>query len=159
MSDSIPLHPEKGVNPHLTFCPRCGGEASELVLVGATDTIYECPQEHKILGRPKNNVCPTCGHATTFTVIRKLEDHERLPARQPCDRCQTEMKEFEKVIAEGGIYIQCKDCGMKGVLKANHPLCAEVRGRMNIPTPGPIGVELTKNECPKCGEAAAGAPK
>ena len=24
---SIPLHPKRGLDPHLTFCPFCGGDA------------------------------------------------------------------------------------------------------------------------------------
>jgi hypothetical protein len=150
MPDSIPLHPQKGLNPRLAYCPRCGEETNEIAMLGANDKIYECEGGHQHLGVPTDGICSGCGHHTTFRFLRHLEDHERLPASQPCVSCQEEIKTFEKVVAEGGVYIQCKDCGMQGVLKKENPLCAQVREKMNVPAPGPVGLELTREQCPRC---------
>ena len=37
------LDKEKGVNPVLTFCPRCGGDAPELILMGNKGYYQDCP--------------------------------------------------------------------------------------------------------------------
>jgi len=39
---AIHLHPTLGVNPKLTYCPRCGGESNELVLIGDRTAKMQC---------------------------------------------------------------------------------------------------------------------
>ena len=55
------LHKEKGLNPRLTFCPRCGGDGPDLMLVGAEDGKYECGRCHLVsYGRQPRGHCPKC---------------------------------------------------------------------------------------------------
>jgi len=39
---SISLHKTKGVNPRLTFCPNCGGEGPDIVLLGSRERKVTC---------------------------------------------------------------------------------------------------------------------
>ena len=141
---SITLHKTKGVNPYLTFCPRCGGEASELILVGSRDSIFECCGITLIGGGP----CPKCKSSLNAKFVRKLEDHERLPAREPCDKCKAELENFKKEVEAGGVFFFCEDCHCEGVIKASAPMAAEVRKTMNIEPPKPCGIKFDKNTCP-----------
>jgi len=185
----IELHKTKGVNAHMTYCPRCKGEASELILVGADDGIYECnaPSSaggpHKMAGRPRPRMqqahCPECGYDVSWTRVGTLEDGVRLPATQPCDTCQKEMKEHEAVVEAGGVYFRCNDCKAQGVIKASAPFAMLAReaaqhqeeehrkkngsslvagwyttahhNRGNDLVFMPCGIEFNKKECPACG--------
>jgi len=151
MSDSIPFSKEHGVNPHLTFCPRCHGEANELALSGARHqyTCDSCGMVH--LGRPASGHCENVNCHANTSGIRTLVDRGeldpsmRLPASQPCDACQAEIKTFNAEIKKGGIPIRCKDCGMEGVLKAEHKLAKKIRAEHGL-----TGLEFSKADCPKC---------
>lgn len=150
----IELHPEKGINPYLTFCHRCLGESQELILVGANDGVYvdSCFESeggpHKIIGRSKDRLCPVTGRETRLTLERRLKDGERLPSRDVCDRC----KASDKAVAEGGVYWRCRDCNAMGALKAHAQLAIEVRREMKVAPPAPVGIEFSKERfCPVCG--------
>ena len=146
------LNKTRGVNPFLTICARCGGETSELVLVGADDGVYECNACHRtIVGLPKGIECPSCRHRQSWVKKRTLLEGERLPSSQPCDTCKKEIEEHAKIVAEGGVYFRCADCKKQGVIKASAPLTRAVREKMKIPPPKPCGVEFSKANCPECG--------
>jgi DNA-directed RNA polymerase subunit RPC12/RpoP len=155
---SIPLSKKHGVNPHLTYCPRCKGDANELVLTGAHHKYRcdSCKQVH--LGRPKTGRCENVNcHANTsgfhtLVDLGELEPSERLRASQPCDKCQEELKTFQAAIDEGGIPIRCKDCGMEGVIKGHHPLAKAVREQHGGKV---MGLEYNKTDCPRCGPKEA----
>ena len=156
MSDSITLHPTLGVNPRLTFCQRCRGEANELLLLGNQDSVYTCEgcgQPH--IGRPAKGRCVTCD-SYAVKKTRTLDEHERLPASSPCDSCLKEIEEHRAVVAAGGIYIRCADCRAEGVIKSSSPLAAEVREAHGTAAPEPCGIEFTKEAgCPTCGRETA----
>jgi len=76
---------------------------------------------------------------------RELTPEDRLPASQPCDACQKELAEFDKELKKGGVKFRCKDCQSEGVILAHHPTAEWMRKNH----PG-CGVELTKEECPRC---------
>jgi DNA-directed RNA polymerase subunit RPC12/RpoP len=152
---SIPLSQKRGVNPHLTFCPRCHGEANELVLTGShhqhkcngtCDTTY--------FGLPKNRAGQTtreCQRPGCFGHLvdqGEIPSETKLPASQPCDACKAEIKTFDAEIERGGIPIRCKDCGMRGVIKAEHELAKKVRAQNDGKV---MGLEFSKTDCPKCG--------
>jgi len=140
---SIRLHKEKGLNPHMTVCERCGDDIG-IALLGASDTKYECQDCGQIMiGKRK---CPKC--KTYAKKIGVLEKWVKLPGGL-CEKCTTEITQFEEVVKAGGIYLKCKDCNMSGVLKGEHPMAMEVR--KDVPAPDPIGIELDKNNCPQCG--------
>lgn len=146
----ILLHPTKGVNPYLTYCPRCGGDGRDLILVGRKDSVNECRAcKLTVFG---GGPCPKCGMSTEF--VRKMEDREKLPGGL-CEACEKEEAEHEAAVAEGGVYFKCADCGVRGVIKASAPFAAKVREAHGIAAPKPCGVEFTKKDgCPQCGDKA-----
>lgn len=144
------LHKEHGVNSRLTFCPQCGAEGNEIVMLGAHDGIYSCiacGQKH--IGRPKNRTCQACGGVVKFE--RTVGQHERLPG-SICDECQEKNRAVEQEVARGGIYWRCIDCGSAGALVAENPIAVAVRKQSGIKAPDPVGLEMSKKEgCPVCG--------
>jgi len=160
MSGKIYLHPEKGVNPRLTICQWCGGDAPELVLVGNDDSVYICgngcgAKLYGGMGRSRQK-CPKCGQVGNWQFDHKLEEYEKLPGG-PCDKCQKKideenerMAEARKEVEAGGVFWKCEKCGSEGAIKRTHPICAEVRKKLNTPTPRSCGVAFTPEECPVC---------
>jgi len=148
---SIRLHPTKGVNPRLTYCRRCGGDANELVLIGTAEGVYKCSlcgMTH--FGYPRRGQCQSKGCTGGVYKERVLEDHERLPASDFCNDCKKEMKEHEEVVKAGGIYWRCKDCNSEGVIRASAELAIAVRKQTQIQPPDPVGFEMDKEMCPMC---------
>src|SRR3990172_6154481 len=114
--DSITLHKTKGVNPHMTFCPRCRAEANELLLLGHIEHVHVCNScglAHVQNGSPRD--CQKCG--TGSFTSRKLGDNERLPASELCAGCKTELAEHKAIVEAGGVYWRCSDCQASGVIK------------------------------------------
>jgi len=143
------LHPEKFLNPYMTVCPQCGEEANELILVGVHDTVYRCVScGMKHIGRPKGGACQKC--FSGVVEDRKLEDNERLPASQPCEKCQKLNEAANTMVAAGGIHWKCKKCGSSGAIKADHPYAKDVRKQMGIEPPDPCGIEFDEDTCPLC---------
>jgi len=151
---SIRLDPKRGVNPALTFCPRCGGETNELLLVGLAE-VRRCSKcSGRIVGPPpRDGICPLCHqNGREFKYLRQFDgSRERLPASQPCDKCQVEMKKHREIVEAGGVYWRCSDCKSEGVLRETAELSKEVRKQMKIEPPAPCGVEFSKDTCPVCG--------
>ena len=155
----IRLHKEHGVNPRLTFCPRCHGEANELMLLGTSDKKYQCQTcnlihyGHPRLGRCQSSKCKS--HDIKFIGV--IEEHERLPASQPCDTCQKELSLHASVVAKGGVYWKCTKCGNSGVIKHTSPFSTMVRKAHGLNTPDsagvfkPCGIDFEgKEQCPIC---------
>lgn len=149
-----------GVNPVLTYCPRCGGETSELILAGAC-SVYQCDAcKQKIVGkRPKE--CPKC-HVKGDGYFRRLGEfdgsHDKLPATEPCEKCKEEIAQHKKIVADGGILWRCRDCNSEGVIRYSE-LAHDVRVALKIPPPAPCGVEFSKaTGCPVCGQDAVKSP-
>lgn len=147
---NIRLDPERGVNPCLTVCPRCGGESPELLLLGTSDWLHECAVCGITNVGPKGQLrCKVDGCGGRLKLIRRLEEYERLPATEPCDACKAEIDEHKAIVEAGGIYWRCADCKASGVIKSNE-FAAEVRKAHGIDPPDPCGVEFTKENCPAC---------
>lgn len=147
---SITLHKEKGVNPHLTFCQRCGGEAPSIVLIGNKDYIdicNSCGMRH--YGGADKRTCQGCGTKYSFKR-EKMKEGERLPGGL-CDACEKEVAEHKAIVASGGAYFKCADCGVEGVIKAND-FTASVREANGLDDTEPFGVEFNKDDCPKCAD-------
>lgn len=144
----IPLHPTKGVNPRLTFCPRCGGEGRELILVGANDKVITCPHcGMNAIGFKSTQLCPKCKKRLMGGKVRTLEDHEKLPGNL-CEKCEEEVKKIEELIKDGAVHVKCKGCGMQGVLRKDHPMSIQARDHFNLHNGEPCGVEV--DACPQC---------
>ena len=147
---SIRLHPEKGVNPRLSYCPRCGGDSNELFLIGANEWIYECSAcSQKIIGYPRLGMCPECKNRGV-TRYRKLDEHEKLPGSL-CSACVKEVAEHKAIVAEGGVYWRCLKCEKSGVIRGESELAIAVRKAHGIEAPDPCGIEFSLEEpCPVC---------
>lgn len=147
---SLPLHPEKGVNPRVTCCRNCGKDVG-VVLLGAHDGIYKCSDcGQMFIGPPdRRHPCKINHHSIQRTG--KVEEHEKLPI-EVCEECMQKEKECDQVVKEGGVYWKCEDCGSGGAIKASAPLAQAVRKQMNIDPPNPVGVTFTKDDCPSCGQ-------
>jgi hypothetical protein len=151
---SIKLHPEKGVNPKLTYCGRCGGPGSELVLVGADEWVYTCSSCSTTVFGYGSGTCPKCQETRTLNRVRKMEDNEKLPGGL-CEACEKEVAEHKAVVEAGGVYFMCEDCGVEGVIKGTAPLAKMAREKLKVEAPKPLGVKFSKKDgCPKCGKGA-----
>jgi hypothetical protein len=159
---SIRLSPKFGINPTLTFCPRCGGDANELVLAGDS-RVYECEQcKQRIVGTSRPKFCPRCGNKShgMFKLIGPWEGSpgNRLPASEPCEKCKEEIELHKAEVDKGGVYWKCIDCHSEGVVKAGTPFASMVREKVGIPAPKPAGVEFSKEHgCPVCGQKVGSA--
>lgn len=121
---SIPLHPEKGLNPRLTYCPRCHADGQELILVGANDGVYECLAcGQTVIGRSDH--CPACPSRWHARRLRTLEEGERLPGSL-CATCEKETQEHAALVEAGGVYWKCADCTRSGVIRSS-PFAQAVR--------------------------------
>lgn len=115
---SITLHPTRGLNPHLTFCSRCGRETNELILIGNRDDLRKCAScGSGLIGMRRNDPCGKCGNTGPHELIRKIDDNERLPASQLCDDCKKEMEENSEIVRQGGVYWKCEECNRSGVIR------------------------------------------
>jgi predicted RNA-binding Zn-ribbon protein involved in translation (DUF1610 family) len=147
----IELDPERGVNPHLTTCCRCGGESQELIMLGCNDYIWQCPCGQNIVGgkRSSKMKCPKCGQPSlSHKFVRRFEEHERLPSMEPCDSCKKEIAEHRALVEAGGVYFKCMGCGTEGVIEPENTACQEVRKELGVPAPGLCGVKTPS--CPFC---------
>lgn len=146
--DSIQLHPEKGVNPHLMVCPRCGKDNGAIALLGVANGIYTCKscglRHVGFAGSPKGG-CQEChGHDFKRT---ELYDYDKVPGGL-CAECEAKQKECDEVVRAGGIYFKCTGCGSEGAIKADSKTAKAVREKSGIKAPDPVGLECT--ECPVC---------
>ena len=141
------LHKEKGLNPKLTFCPRCGGDANEIILIGIHEGKYTCRKCGMIsFGSQTHNRCPRCEQDYLMTRTSTIGEYEKLPASEPCDKC----KEHSEIVKKGGVYWKCSTCGSEGVLKVS-PLSKKVRKLHKIPAPGKCGIDFEGTQlCPVC---------
>jgi hypothetical protein len=145
----IRLHETKGVNPHITYCPRCGKDV-DLALLGALDRKFSCDE------------CKTVSYGSTHCIkcrndhkrdrdgkVEVIADTERVPGAL-CEECLKEMREHRAVVEAGGVYFRCVDCGCSGAIKSSE-FAEGVRKAAGIAAPGACGVEFNKTDCPKCG--------
>lgn len=126
---TLTLHPEKGLNPRLTFCPRCGNDTDEIILLGASKAFGD------------------------------VADYERIPALEFCNTCKEELALFEAEVAKGGVYWRCSTCRNSGVFTSDSLIAKKVRDISGIKSPKPCGIDFTndrKDLCPVCAKNIKG---
>ena len=151
---SLPLHKTKGINPHMTICSRCGEDGRDILLLGVHDKKWRCSSCDTInlsAGMPRE--CGSCKSRCGFTSEGEVGEFEKLVTGL-CDKCAKDLKEFDKIVSEGGIYWRCKDCSATGVIRGDSPFAKAVRKEMGIAAPKPAGVEFSNKDCPSCGPNA-----
>lgn len=140
MSDMIPLTKDGGLDPRLTYCPRCGGECNEII-VGDNRLITHSSGQKAIAPRGKTSkVMKQLGWSRSDCQVGMVPEG-RLPATQPCDSCNKELEEWGKIVADGGVYWQCASCDKTGVVLPSE-FANLVRAKHGIDPPGPCGVEF-----------------
>ncbi len=149
--DMIPLDPEKGLDPHLTYCPRCGGEANELTIGAVRKAKLPNGQWVYASRNRLHEVRKELEKQYGYLNLKwePLDEYEKVPASDVCDKCKEELATFDDVIKSGGVYFKCKECGATGVIKYNDgtkEFCDAVRKTAGVPFGRPVGVELEKCE-------------
>lgn len=139
------LHPEKGVNPRLTVCVRCGKE-NGLILLGKWDRNFRCAACDTITIGAQRHKCDKCGG--TRGEMEPIDDNARVPSGL-CTECEAEVKEHAAIVAAGGVYWQCEDCKRSGVIKPS-PFANDVRKQHGLTNGEPCGVAFNKESCPAC---------
>lgn len=145
MSHSIPLHPTRALDPHLTYCPRCGGDGTGIVIghifvahvPGHPEQIITCWSRGK-----GKQVREELDRRNIPFDTREAEDGEKLPAAEPCPKCQEEIALHRSIVEAGGVYYRCRVCGCSGVIRGDDPLAKHVREKAGIEAPKPVGIEF-----------------
>lgn len=151
-SGFITLNENGDIGPHMTFCPQCGGEAREIVLMGNKeykDVCQHCRMIHyggvdPVRGQRK---CVKCG---SYALLRvRMTENEKVPGPL-CEKCEKLNRECDEAVAVGGVYWKHEECGSRGAIKASAHLAQRVRKQMKIPAPGKCGIDFDKEQCPVC---------
>jgi hypothetical protein len=145
---NIILHKEKGVNPKVALCERCGKDWG-LLLLGVYDIQWKCTKcgALHIGGHSEPKECGKCGNVT---LINKGPYEGRDIVSGLCKKCEKELQEHHDIVAAGGVYWNCSNCKANGVIKATSPFAKEVRKAHGVTAPKPCGVEFNKENCPAC---------
>jgi len=118
------LHPELGVNPRLIECTVCGREVNGIALLGLANHKATCLDCGVLIYGQRGHKCAACG-GTNFGPRVQLAEREKILG--VCDACEREREKLKTEVQMGGIYVQCAECGMHGVVKHDNPLCVDVR--------------------------------
>jgi len=124
MMSNIPLHHERGLDPHLCFCQRCGGKTNAIT-VGVVMKGKSSKGVHYYQQGRRGEVEKSIDEQLSDVVC--VEEHERVPDTHNCEKCQTELNEHKRIVEDGGVFFKCKTCDATGVLRAKSQLAIEVR--------------------------------
>lgn len=146
---TIPLHKDRGLDPHMTFCRRCGEVAEELTVGELRKAEINGQWVYANRGRT---------HEAKMALIKQkllnygdtlhwqeVMEGERVPAQAFCNKCEEELEQWKMFVGAGGLYFKCKECGATGVIKytdTSKAMCDEVREKLGVPAPEPAGVEF-----------------
>jgi hypothetical protein len=158
VAEKLKLDEEKGLNPRMAICTRCGEDVG-VVLLGAESNKYTCPECDALhYGRPdakpkwKNlRVCQMCEHPFDSSWKKEaIEEWEKIPSPDPCDECVKKEAEAVQMVKEGGVYWRCTACGSEGVVRPGSELAKAVRASTGVSAPDPVGLEVGAEDCPLC---------
>jgi len=144
---NIPISKERGLDPHLTICPSCGGDGDAItvgIIRKATlpngQTVYANQGQTTKTGRDLvNKGIINSPYDLAWETI--TDPNERIISSQPCRKCIEHINEMEQIVKEGGVYFKCKECQQDGVIKKNK-FTNRVREHTGIEAPDPCGVEF-----------------
>ena len=149
---SIPIHPERGLDPHLTFCPNCGDETSAIV-IGHLKVIEHPDGRKAYANRGRvNKLLRELGWDSVSCKVHDAEEHERIPG-DLCEKCKKNIADMHALVRNGGVYFRCLSCGTEGALKPDVPLAKATREHalktgVIKDSNESIGVEV--ETCPQC---------
>lgn len=143
---SIPLHKTRGLDPHLMFCPRCGGDTNGLT-IGHTivGTLDDGRELYYMAGHRRKALEANGLDRYTHMEPRELKEGEKVPASNVCDKCETEIKNHRIIVTAGGVYWRCTECKQEGVIKKS-TFADNIREAGGIEAPDPVGCEFEKCE-------------
>lgn len=162
---SLTLDKDGNINPTLTYCPSCGGDTNELLLLGSKNFVYTSDTTGRMyVGMTQTEIFKQDRDAQGPFTKRVLKQGERLPSTSLCDTCETAHKAVhDLVVQEGGIHWRCKQCKSEGGLRGDHALSIRVREQQGDEYTMPdadtgewkqVGVEM--DECPVCDDDSKG---
>lgn len=137
----IPLHPTRGLDPHLMTCRRCGKGTSGMTVghlkafVDNRDNIVACYAAIGFNRRDMEEANPKLRGLQT----RDVREYETVYDNEPCDECKAEITEHSAIVAAGGIYWKCQECHQEGVIRPSEYATA-VRESVNIAAPAALGM-------------------
>jgi len=163
---SIPLHPEKGVNPRMTACRKCGKDVG-VALIGRNDSKFMCGTCGTVNYGSRH--CIPCdgqrmpyGGPRTPGKVEKIGEFEKFYI-ELCDECaDNEKRDNDVVVNKGGICWKCDGCKSGGVVVAESPLCQGVRekhGPAFLTGPPYKVCGVTFETCPACDDNFYDKPK
>lgn len=151
MSGTIPLHPTRGIDPHMSICPRCGGDGEELILGDLRKAEVNGTGQYVYANRGKTSEAGQDLEKQGVIINRHdlhweaVEEHERVPASRPCNKCEADIEMQEGLVKAGGVYFRCTVCHCEGVIKDNE-FTRDIRKNAGVEAPKPIGVEFDNCE-------------
>lgn len=142
---TVILSKKFGVNPTLTFCPHCGKDTPEILLVGDAQQ-YECTSCHKFIVGKRPKECPFCQSSLIVHVGPFDGTRNKLPAHDLCEDCKKLAIALTEEVEKGGVRWKCQDCKAEGVIKHGAP--AAIRFKEEYPDKK--GLMLSEASCPVC---------
>lgn len=153
MTRGIPLSKDGRLCPHLTYCPRCGGETNQLYVGQIFWMIHKGEKIGFCYKRDKGKLCKQMDINPYEVTLEEVDISEKLPATDMCDDCKKRQEAADAIVRTGGIYFVCRNCGSQGAIRAGHPFSAKVRRESlaeglieNIDDP--VGASIPT--CPHC---------
>lgn len=141
MSGSIPISKDGGLEPHLCFCPQCGGDTGEMTIGVVYEALLTNGSKAYYNRGDRRSVTKNLPAGIYIESTRHVEDGEKLPSSAPCAACQNVNAEMDQVVADGGVHFRCTQCGSIGVIK-DSPFAKSIRERAKVKAPDPVGVEF-----------------
>ena len=136
----IPIDKERGIDPHVITCTRCGKEhgLSLGVLMEGTDA--EGNKHYKNKGDYKYD------RDHPYIGWEEITDPTRKIAMGICTDCEDQLAKFDEELAKGGIFFKCEQCTTTGMIIGSHPLAIATRLQLAVVAPNPVGVEFATCE-------------
>lgn len=140
----VPIDNKRGLDPHMTFCPRCGNESDKITIgVIMEGTLQDGRKVYANRGQTSKTVkqLKKQGINQHITWEEITDPYKKIPATQPCEKCLAEISEHKKIVSDGGVYWRCIQCNLHGVIKAGE-FARAVRETHKLTNNEPCGVEF-----------------
>ena len=148
----IPIHPERGIDPHLCCCEACGGEVNGIVLgvlfKGEVSNGAITYANRGAARRKSNREIEKAGFSVEWSEV--TDTLERIPSGL-CDSCEekqtAENEAFEAIVKAGGCLFVCKQCGKRGAIRCgdhNRAFIDQAREHLGVAFGDKFGLEFVK---------------
>jgi hypothetical protein len=120
------------------------------ISLGNVYKIYQCTKcEYYHIAAENPRRCAGCHGFETLKYARDVST-KAVMADGYCDSCKNTYEVMDRLVAEGGVYWHCKNCGARGSLPKDDPVAKEIRARTKVTAPEPMGVDVGQDGCPVC---------